>query len=110
MKVRRRQILEAFQITDATFDDPHPNPTHVRGVVYDAVSRTVRVWGPNNLSWHIPIGYWLLVEPGQLVQFCSSENFERSYERVPESCAGLPDDFNVTGFTTIPRNLIERKP
>lgn len=33
--------IRAVQITDSTFDAPHPNPEHVPGVVYDSVQRCV---------------------------------------------------------------------
>lgn len=31
--------VKAVQITDSTFDDPHPNADHVVGVIYDPLER-----------------------------------------------------------------------
>ena len=40
MKYRKKPVvIEAVQITDATFDDPHPNPEHIVGVIYDPIPR-----------------------------------------------------------------------
>jgi hypothetical protein len=38
-------IVHAVQITDHTFDAPHPNPEHVAGILYDPVQRIVSVCG-----------------------------------------------------------------
>lgn len=32
-------VIAAIQVTDQTFDLPHPNPEHITGVVYDPVQR-----------------------------------------------------------------------
>ena len=43
-KYRKKPVvIEAVQITDATFDAPHPNPEHIVGLVYNPVLRTVRI-------------------------------------------------------------------
>jgi hypothetical protein len=34
-------VIEAVQITNATFDAPHPNPEHLVGVLYDPINRCV---------------------------------------------------------------------
>ena len=40
MKYRKKPVvIEAVQLTDATFDAPHPNPEHIPGVIYDPVLR-----------------------------------------------------------------------
>jgi hypothetical protein len=39
-------VVEAVQITDATFDDDHPNPEHVIGVVYDPIERCALIERP----------------------------------------------------------------
>lgn len=41
-KFRKKPVvIEAVQITDATFDAPHPNDEHIPGVLYDPVARCV---------------------------------------------------------------------
>lgn len=46
-KFRKKPVvIEAVQITDATFDAPHPNQEHVSGVIYDPVSRPTRPGTP----------------------------------------------------------------
>ena len=44
MKFRKKPVvIEAVQITDATFDAPHPNPEHIQGIIYDPILREVRI-------------------------------------------------------------------
>ncbi len=39
-KFRKKPVvIEAIQITDATFDSPHPNDEHIPGVTYDPRDR-----------------------------------------------------------------------
>ena len=39
-KYRKKPVvIEAAQITDATFDEPHPNSAHIEGIIYDPVQR-----------------------------------------------------------------------
>lgn len=35
--------IRAVQITDTTFDDPHPNPEHIPGVRYNPADRTASI-------------------------------------------------------------------
>jgi hypothetical protein len=43
-KYRKKPVvIEAWQITNGMFDDDHPNPDLIQGVIYDPVARVVRV-------------------------------------------------------------------
>ncbi len=78
--VRKPRIVEAVQITDSTFDAPHPNPEHVKGVIYDPVSRTVRI---NDTEGEI--GDWLLtLVDSDITYICPESVFHEIYMKESE--------------------------
>lgn len=84
MKFRKLPVeIEAVQITDATFDDPHPNPEHLTGVVYDPVARQVRI---QTLEGEMigNLGDWIIRGVKGEIYPCKPDIFEATYEAVDE--------------------------
>lgn len=80
MKYRKKPVvIEAVQITDATFDAPHPNPEHIRGVVYDSIHRVARI---QTLEGEMigRIGDWLITGVKGEVYPCQPDVFAATYE------------------------------
>lgn len=50
--------MKPVQITDATFDAPHPNPEHIPGVLYDPVHRCAYVATADGVT-PARIGDWI---------------------------------------------------
>lgn len=79
-KFRKKPIpIEAVQITDATFDAPHPNPEHLPGVVYDPVARQVRI---DTLEGQMVghVGDWIIKGVAGELYPCRGDIFEQTYE------------------------------
>lgn len=74
--------FRAERITDATFDDPHPNPTHIVGVVYDPITR--RVWVSTRAGGQPgQVGNWILERRHGVPPFImSDEVFREQFEPV----------------------------
>jgi len=72
-------IIEAVQITNDTFDAPHPNSEHVIGVLYDPVDRCVRI---RTLEGEMrgDIGDWIIIGVKGEVYPCKPDIFEATYE------------------------------
>ena len=82
-RFRQRAIIEAQQITDSDFDAPHPNPSHVPGVLYDPVERRVEVITSIYGLMYGWVGYWIArYEDGSLTTF-SDSTFRRYWEACP---------------------------
>lgn len=80
MKYRKKPIvIEAVQITDATFDDDHPNPEHIPGVIYDPVKRQAIV---NTLEGVMVgcLGDWLITGINGEIYPCKDDIFKATYE------------------------------
>ncbi len=72
-------VIEAVQITDATFDAPHPNPDHVRGVIYDPVKRQVEI--PTLEGTMVgQMGDWIITGIQGEHYPCKPDIFEATYE------------------------------
>ena len=77
-------MIEAVQITDATFDAPHPNPEHIAGCIYNPVLRTVRI--PTLEGEMIgSLGDWIITGVKGEHYPCKPDIFEKTYERVEET-------------------------
>jgi hypothetical protein len=73
--------VEAVEITDATFDAPHPNPEHIESVTYDPVARCVlidTIEGPRQVG----VGWWLIRGVVGELYPCRSDVFAMTYEPV----------------------------
>jgi hypothetical protein len=87
-KYRKKPVvIEAVQITDATFDDPHPNDTHIHGVTYDPARRCVLVPtledGPNGEAKHYAsLGDWIIRGIKGELYPCKPDIFAATYDEV----------------------------
>jgi len=75
--------IEAVQVTDATFDAPHPNPDHVRGVVYNPMLRCAFIHTLKG-SMRADIGDWIIRGIKGELYSCKPDIFEATYEPVEE--------------------------
>lgn len=75
--------VEAMQVTDALFDDPHPNPAHMRGedIVYDPDHRCVRVEMLQGTTF-AHIGDWVIRYPSGVLMLATDSVFKREFEKV----------------------------
>lgn len=81
MKFRKKPVvIEAVQITDSTFDAPHPNPEHIEGVIYDPVARCVRI---KTLEGEMrgDIGDWIIRGVKNELYPCKPDIFAATYVR-----------------------------
>ena len=81
-KYRKRPVvIEAVQVTDATFDDPHPNPTHIAGVIYDPSQRCAWI---QTLEGIMRADLGDLIIKGVAGEFypCKPDIFKATYEPV----------------------------
>lgn len=81
-KYRKRPVvIEAVQITDATFDDPHPNEEHVVGVIYDPRNRCVRI---RTLEGEMRgnLGDWIIRGVKGELYPCEDSIFRATYDEV----------------------------
>lgn len=87
-KFRKKPVvIEAVQITDATFDAPHPNPEHVGGVRYYLGERVVRI---KTLEGEMvgQIGDWIITGVKGEKYPCKPDIFEATYEPVEDAGEG----------------------
>lgn len=80
---RRPQVVTAVQITNRTFDDPHPNPEHIVGALYDPRSRTCAVVSDNGIV-KAALNDWVVVFPDGAMRVFSDRSFRTHYEEAPE--------------------------
>lgn len=81
-KYRKKPVvIEAVQLTDATFDAPHPNPEHLRGVVYDPVARCAYVETLEG-RMRADLGDWIITGVKGEVYPCKPDVFEATYDHV----------------------------
>jgi len=85
MKFRKKPItIEAVQITDAMFDDPHPNPEHIPGLIYDPVKRQVRI--PTLEGEMVgELGDWIITGVQGEHYPCKPDIFEQTYELAEDN-------------------------
>lgn len=81
MKKYRKKpvVIEAQQIKDSDFDDPHPNDDHVRGVKYDPSGRVVliRNRGEDLIA---RVGDWVIRGINGELYPCANDVFVDSHE------------------------------
>ncbi len=84
-KFRKKPVvIEAVQITDATFDDPHPNPEHIAGPIYDPVNRTVIIATLEG-TMLANVGDWIIRGVKGELYPIKPDIFEATYEPVEET-------------------------
>ncbi len=74
-------VIEAVQVTDRTFNDPHPNDEHIPGVIYDPMSRQAEIKTLEG-TMTARIGDWIIrgIE-GELYP-CKPDIFAATYDPV----------------------------
>ena len=75
--------IQPVQLTDATFDGPHPNPEHLKGVIYHSASRSALI---NTLegTMHASLGDWIIRGIKGELYPCKPDIFAGSYDEVDE--------------------------
>jgi hypothetical protein len=82
MKFRKKPIvIEAFQITDETFNGDHPNKDHIEGIIYDPKNKEVQIITPKDTMIG-NIGDWIIRGVEQELYICPKTVFEKTYEAV----------------------------
>ena len=84
MKFRKKPVVtEAVQITDSTFDAPHPNLEHIVGVVYDSTKRCAFI---DTLEGRMRanVGDWIIRGVKGELYPCKPDIFAATYEPVEE--------------------------
>ena len=84
MKFRKKPVvIEAVQVTDATFDDPHPNPEHIVGVIYDPAKRCAFI---DTLEGRMRADLfdWIIRGVKGELYPCKPDIFESTYDALKE--------------------------
>lgn len=82
MKFRKKPVvIEAVQITDETFTDPHPNPSHIPGLIYAPVERCVYI---PTLEGEMTgrVGDWIITGVKGERYPCKPDIFAATYEEA----------------------------
>ncbi|WP_407155148.1 hypothetical protein [Bradyrhizobium sp. STM 3557] len=77
-------IVEAVQITDDTFDAPHPNPELVIGVIYDPIQRNARIETKTGTQI-ANIGDWIVKAPSGRLYCLGSDAFATFFKPVADT-------------------------
>ncbi len=89
MKYKKKPVvIEAVQVTDSTFDGPHPNPEHVKSVegsnvVYNPVNRKVYIQTLEGVMI-AEIGDWIITGVQGERYPCKPDIFEATHKKVTE--------------------------
>jgi hypothetical protein len=82
-KFRKKPVvIEAVQITDATFETPHPNPEHLAGVRYDPLQYAAFIDTLEG-TMRADVGDWIIRGVQGELYPCKPDIFEATYEPVP---------------------------
>lgn len=79
-KYKKVIVVEAQQITDDDFGRGHPNPRHIKGVIYSPTNKTAWV-GTNHGPEAAAIGDWIIRKDGEL-SVCPRHEFEDEFEAI----------------------------
>lgn len=84
-KFRKKPVvIEAVQITDQTFDAPHPNPEHIPGIIYDPAQRCVFIETLEG-THRGDIWDWIITGVKGEHYPCKPDIFAATYEPVEEN-------------------------
>ena len=87
-KFRKKPVvIEAVQITDATFDAPHPNPEHIPGVIYDPVKHEAYIQTLEG-TMTASLGDWIIRGIKGEFYPIKEDIFFQTYEPVEDSPDG----------------------
>jgi hypothetical protein len=113
---QRAVVVEAVQVTDATFDLPHPNPEHVAGVLYDPLARCAYVTADGRLLLRADVGDWIITDATGALNVVNQHLFLRAFEPVEGTSAASDDApppapepvrmFPIQGGPDIPWSII----
>jgi hypothetical protein len=82
VKFRKKPVVvDAVQITDATFDAPHPNPEHILGLIYDLRERAVLIPTLEG-TMRGELGDWIITGTRGEHYPCKPDIFTEIYEAV----------------------------
>ena len=71
-------VIEAQQLLDSDFDNPHPNDSHIRGVVYCPIDRVARFETLEG-TMTANIGDWIIRDVKGELYHCKPDIFEATY-------------------------------
>lgn len=74
-------IFQAVQLTDRTFDAPHPNPDHIVGVLYDPVRRVALIETDQGIET-AELGDWIVKAPNGRLSRVGAKAFGLLFEPV----------------------------
>lgn len=81
-KFRKKPVvIEAVQLTDDTFDAPHPNEAHIPGVIYDPCTRQAYIKTLEG-TMTASLGDWIITGVQGEHYPCKPDIFEATYEEV----------------------------
>jgi hypothetical protein len=81
-KFRKKPVvIEAVQVTRETFDAPHPNPEHIKGLQYDPVNRAVFIKTLEGVM-RAELGDWIITGIKGEHYPCKPDIFAATYEPV----------------------------
>jgi hypothetical protein len=75
-----RTTVEAVQITDATFDGPHPSEDHILGVMYDPQQRCAFIQTSEGMQ-RADIGDWIVRDCTGKLSAIKDDVFQASHAR-----------------------------
>ena len=82
MKFRKKPVvIEAVQVTDSTFDAPHPNPEHILGVVYNPNERCAYIKTLEG-TMRADMGDWIIRGVKGEYYPCKPDIFAQLYDLV----------------------------
>lgn len=80
MKFRKKPVvIDAVQVTNDTFDAPHPNPEYIAGLVYDPLNRCVFIKTLEG-TMCASLGDWIITGVKGEHYPCKPDIFEATYE------------------------------
>ena len=103
MRYQYQETVEAMYVTDGTFDDDHPNPNHMTGLLFDPPTRTVRLDSPCDGDESVASIGDVIVRhashgsPWTWDSIWKAEAFENTFTPVPESCEHEPRTYQGWG-------------
>lgn len=89
---KRQFPIEAWQLTAEHFDGPHPNPLHIRGLVYNQSLRNAVVANRSTGTMTAEIGDWIIRDEAgtgsDVLTCCDHNTFEALFDicTCPECC------------------------
>ncbi len=77
-------VQTTVQITENTFSDPHPNPSHVVGVLYDPIAKTAKFTNSNGDDYTANLTEWICIENGKPEYVMFDEDYQ-SFLRLQDA-------------------------